>query len=169
MTGKIAVIVHDVDNFWSGASVLVSVEEQFGIRSTFFLRPDAIYFNASIPFFQNLTKYGWEVGFHYDCLSQKKGNQTAAVLLFEQQLVFMKQYFDVVSTKFHGDLADLSISNGWLWGNHTALWQELGLRDFSVGIGVIANWTYVSDANFQWHPPQVLGEHVLIDLHADWA
>jgi hypothetical protein len=169
VTGKVAVVIHDVDLRWQGAEVLVSVEKQMGIRSCFFLRPDAEYFDQAIPYFQGLQAEGWEIGMHYDALSRSMDNLTQANTLFTAQLAYMRTFFNVTLTHYHGDgflgNQSLLIRNYWLYGNYTGQWKSLGLEDMQT---MPAPFTYITDVNGVWHnPPQRL-DILFINIHGDW-
>lgn len=172
LTGKICVIVHDVDFRWEGAAILSSIERDFGIKSAFFLRVDANYYNdnIAISFFKDLQEQGWEIGIHYDCLSRNDGDQQAALSQYVNQISLIRQTFNVSDSRYHGDVYNLNIHNDWLYGNHTQVWQDLHLREASSTsmTELFYGWSYISDSNGKWKEPQQLGDHVLINLHADW-
>jgi hypothetical protein len=161
-TGKIAIIIHDTDVKMEGAKVLTKVEDQFGIKSCFYLRVDADYFPQSIPYFESLEKQGWEIGLHYDCLSRMNNNKTAAVTLFKAQVTYIRSFFNVTTTHYHGDNYNLSIINLNLYDS--AVWTSLSLKDLCEK----PPSTYITDANGNYVEPTSKGDVVLVNLHSDW-
>ena len=161
--GKYAILRHDVDFSFSGAKNLVAVEEKFGVKSTFFLRPDAYYYTQSISYFKGLQRQGWEIGFHYDCLSRSGGNKTLATTLFESQLTYMRFFFNISSTVAHGDTEyNIHILNEKLY-NET-VWSSNHVSDLYT----LQNYSYIADTNHIWQQPSTLKNLVLVNLHADW-
>lgn len=72
----------------------------------------------------------WEIGFHYDCLSRSNGNYTLARTLFQAELTEMRTFFNITSTRAHGDVMyNSTIYNGNLYNNSRELWSQQGLID----------------------------------------
>ena len=185
---KIAVIVHDCDYSLNGAKVFIKTENESGIRSAFFLRPDpdswntTNYFPQNIQYFRSLESQGWEIGFHYDCLSRGDGNWTFAMQLFKAQLVYMREFFNITTTRSHGDvfynntfINGVRIYNGWLYQHNMHTWQDLCLVDASDWTGLVdsssLNQTaFYSDSGFHtWNiPANINARRVMINLHTDW-
>jgi hypothetical protein len=159
--GKVAVLRHDVDVQTQGVEAFVEVERMQNVRSAFYLRPHMNYFPQNIERFQKLEQNGWEVGLHYDCLSQCSGNRELAENLFAGQVEFMRRFFKVQSTTHHGDNHN-TINNADFY--NLQLWTQLNLRDFSA----IPNASIVQDTWNRWHEPKEFGDVVLVLTHADW-
>lgn len=163
-SSKIAILVHDVDFDYKGASTLAEVERAFGVRSIFFVRVDADYFTQSISYFQSLEQKGWAIGIHYDSLSRSNGNQTLAINLFTAQLIYARTFFHVDYSRSHGDNYNLNVWNEWLYGNYTQTWSQLHLTDLTN----IAGASYIADTNKVWSEPTQLKNIVLVNLHVDY-
>ena len=164
-SSKTAVIINDVDFEYSGANSLSEVEREFGVRSWFFLRVDAAYFSQSIKFFKGLENEGWVIGFQYDSLSRADGNMTFAAELFSAQVVYIRSFFNVSLTTYHGDNEyNVSILNFELFQQNPELWQSLALKE----VYSLQNFTYVRDTNRELVVPEQLGDLVLVQLHTNW-
>jgi hypothetical protein len=159
---KTALLIHDVDFTALGAPVFAEIERSMGVRSAFYLRPDAEWYTQNIAYFQNLEHQGWEIGFRYDCLSRSGGNRTLAMRLFAAQLAYMREFFNVSTTDYHGDDFNLSIFNYDLYSKQG--WDALGLNEvYSL------NCSYVTDSNNVYLEPEAFGNLVVIQLHTDWT
>jgi hypothetical protein len=162
-SGKRVIVLHDVDYDIHGAKTFVAIERKLGIRSTFFLRPDADYFTQSIPYFQNLERQGWKIGYHYDVLSRSNNNYTQARLLFIAQLTLMRAFFNITMTRAHGDDYNYTTHNINFY--NATLWHSLGLQDFST---VKAPNTWMKDTNHILIEPTITTDLVVIEFHSDW-
>lgn len=162
---KICVLVHDVDVRVEGCKVFVEAEEKLGIKSAFFLRPDAEYFSNMIGHFQDLELEGWEIGFHYDSLSRCKGKYFAAKYLFNIQLRYIRSFFNVHSTRGHGDSLNPKIYNEALYTHNQDEWLELELRDFTI---LPMKYSYIRDTHGKLVIPKPILNVVLMNCHSDW-
>jgi hypothetical protein len=171
------VLVHDCDYRIEGLQTLIAVEKVYNVRSTCFVRPDSEYLSYSIDYLQGLEHAGWGIGFHYDCLSRTAFKTTdlalhlginwipqpwQAMRLFKAQLAFLRTFFNITETRYHGDGYNFEISNRDLY-NETA-WREMGLTEVSN----IPDWSYITDVNGTWREPETLTHNVLVNLHSDW-
>ena len=156
------VLVHDCDYRIDGLKTLLAVERIYNVKSTCYVRPDAEYFTGSLAYLQKVEREGWSIGFHYDCLSRTNGNMTLALQLFHAQLTFLRSFFNVTSTRYHGDIYNLSIGNRALYNEEE--WREMGLTEVSN----IPNWSYITDVNGTWYEEPILKHNVLVNLHSDW-
>lgn len=164
-TEKVCVVVHDVDVRTSGCRVFVEIEEKLGVRSAFFLRPDAEYFSDSIDYFQRLEWKGWEIGFHYDCLGRREGNMKMATELFHAQLEHMRAFFKVTSTRSHGDPLHPKVYNEYLYISHQEGWRILGLKDFTI---LPVQYSYIRDTHGKLVIPKPILNVILVNCHSDW-
>jgi hypothetical protein len=161
-------IVHDCDIVLSGVTVFVDVESKLGIRSTFYLRPEADYWDkARKEMFKDLEQSGWRIGLHFSCLSRANGNETLALGLLRAQTEYMRRFFRVETARAHGDVTyDPKISNIDLFLHHPEFFDSIGLRvidypQFS---------TVITDSGGRLVEPNYsnLKGPVLILLHSDW-
>lgn len=163
---KIVVLVHDCDANINGVKTFVKVERKLGVRSTFFLRVDAEYFTEQIAYFQQLEHEGWEIGFHYDCLSRANGNMTLALIMLKAQITYLRTFFNVTTTRYHGDIYNFSIGNDHLYQQNQQEWQQLGLREISNNMP--SEWQYYADVNKAYPNIEYNKTKILLNLHSDW-
>lgn len=157
---KLAVIVHDTDNSFEGAKVLVSIEREFNIRSSFYLRPSRNYFLQSIRFFQGLERENWEIGFHYSSLSRADGNQEFARETFTAHLFFLRHFFNISTVRGHGDGYNLTILNRL----DSAFLESLNVSSLEVKEH---NVTYIRDTGKKVDIPSKWSDRVLVNFHSD--
>ena len=164
-TGKTVVLIHDVDYNFEGAKVLAEVEQEYGLRSVFYLRPDANYFTTSIKFFRELEAEGWQIGLHYDCLSRADNDTALALEMFRAHTTYLRTFFNVSLTSYHGDVEyRTDINNYRLYAENTDVWRELELTE----VYSYQNFSYIRDTDNHLIIPESLGNLVIVQLHADW-
>jgi hypothetical protein len=163
VSAKTIYLIHDVDFDVHGVTVFAQIEGEYGLHSSLYLRPDADYFTQNIGYFQRLEHEGWEIGFHYDCLSRCNGNRTLATALFIAQLSYMRSFFTITSCRPHGDNYDFQIYNGALF-NQT-LWKQLGLTEVA---NVPGSWHYITDTNRHFSDTNPKANITFINLHSDY-
>ena len=147
-----------------GLKKLVDIEDKLGIRSSIYIRPNTEYFGANIVWLQSLEKQGWEIGYHYDTLS-KTENMTLALQIFEVQLNLLRTFFNVTSTRPHGDKYNLDVDNHDLYLANVDLWKYLGLKEMIIEEPHL----YISDSNKNLTiPADINDEFVVLLLHSDW-
>jgi len=160
---KTAMLIHDADFDVQGAPVFAEIERSLGVKSAFYLRPDAEWYTQNIAYFQSLEAQGWEIGFQYDCLSRSNNNKTLAMQLFKAQLVYMREFFSISTTDYHGDSYNFTIFNYNLYDKQE--WRTLGLNE----VYSLSNYSYVTDTNNVYVEPASFGDLVVIQLHTDWT
>jgi len=75
---------HDIDRSAKNALEIASIEEEFGIRATYYFRTTKKTFVPEI--IQKIEKMGHEIGYHYEALSRTKGDFGKAIKLFEKDV-----------------------------------------------------------------------------------
>ena len=166
--GKIVLLLHDMDFTVGGLQTFVNVEEKLGVKSAFYPRPDADWFNRSIGILEGVEMKGFEVGYQYDCLSRSDGNVTHARELFYSQLNYMREFFKIQTTDYHGDSYNFNIFNLDLYDR--TLWHSYGLNEVYTLIYKQTNFSYYTDTdNKLVSPPEPLQDLVLVQLHTDWT
>ena len=92
---------HDVDRLPGRAVALAEAEADLGVASTFYFRCDA---KARFPVraIERVAGLGHEVGFHYESLSRCKGDPSAAVTKFAEELAALRQCAPILTVAPHG-------------------------------------------------------------------
>lgn len=108
---------HDVDRLPNRAVAMAEAEARLGVRSTYYFRCDRrMRFPAAAM--RRIADLGHETGFHYESLSRCRGDNDAALALFERELAACRAVVSVVTVAPHG--APLSAASN---------------MDFASGIG----------------------------------
>lgn len=120
--GKTLVLRHDVDEKAWNALKMAQVENNLGIRATYFFR---IVGQSNVPeVIKEIVHLGHEVGYHYEDLASAEGDMQKAIDTFEQNLRYFRQYYPVRSVCMHG-------SSTSKYDNRT-IWDEHKLSDFGL-------------------------------------
>jgi hypothetical protein len=170
---KIHVFIrHDVDLSLNRLLKLTKLEKENGLVSTLFFRLHSkkYSFEKAIPVIEYLYSEGFEIGFHYEVLSQTKGNTEEAIDLFSKELDKLRGYVPIRVVAHHGD----KYSNHKVWPlidkEKLEIWSAYDMkRDI-----------YITDTGgknmFKQHGFHIFdklkkakpGDIVQILIHADW-
>ena len=94
------IIRHDVDRKPANALKMALMERDLEIRSTYYFRTKPRVFRPE--FIKTIQELGHEIGYHYECLSDEKGNRQMAMINFEQNLSRLREIATVNSISMHG-------------------------------------------------------------------
>ena len=120
--GRWLILRHDVDRAPGRALDIARVEEEMGVRGSYYFRRGADVFKPEI--ISEIADMGHEVGYHYETLDKAKGDVDKAIRLFEQELAEFREIADIKTVCMHGNpLAPWA--NRDMWGNHD-------LKDFGL-------------------------------------
>ena len=147
---KVIILRHDVDRLPGNSLKTALLENELGIRATYFFRTIPKTFRPEI--IEQIADLGHEIGYHYEDLSLCNGNYESAIKHFESNLEKFRKIYPVKTICMHG--SPLS-----KWDNRD-LWKEYNYRDF----GIIAepyfdiNFNdvfYLTDAGRSWNNENV--------------
>lgn len=143
--GKVIVMRHDVDELAWNALKMAKLENELGIRSTFFFRTVK---QSNVPeVIRGIVSLGHEVGYHYEDLSATEGDVEQAIACFQTHLEYFRQFYPVKSVCMHGSSTSRF--------DNRELWKQCRLSDFGL-IGepyltVDFNTVfYLSDTGYAW-------------------
>ena len=94
------IVRHDVDGNIQNALEMARIDARNGIRSTFYFRVKPLLFNPYI--IKKINSLGHEIGYHYEVLSDTKGDMKKARLLFEANLRKVRSVAPVKTVCMHG-------------------------------------------------------------------
>jgi predicted glycosyltransferase/glutathione peroxidase-family protein len=121
-TGKYVILRHDVDLKAENSLATARIEAAYGVRSTYYFRyvrqsnkPDII---------RQIAELGHEIGYHYEEMSIFKGNTDKAILFFQKQLAYFRQFYPVATISMHG-----SPTSQW---DNRELWSTYDYRNFGI-------------------------------------
>lgn len=160
---KFFLLRHDVDSQPRHAFKLALIEQQYGLKATYYFRTIPSVFEPATM--KQLVSMGHEVGYHYETLGQVHGNIPDAIELFRQELARMREIVPVTSASMHG-----SPLKRW---NNRDIWQQVSPVDFDL-LGEAyrdidyERVTYLNDSGRTWHPTRYnLRDHTNVIQHYD--
>ena len=97
-------IRHDVDISLKRTMKMAEIEHSLGIHSTYLFRmyAERYSFEEAIPIIKKLSEWGFDIGLHYETLSQTQGNTEEAIRLFEENLMNIRRIVSVRVVAAHG-------------------------------------------------------------------
>lgn len=139
------IIRHDVDRFPMNALKMAQLENELGIKATYYLRKTPSIFSSD--FVKNLHSLGHEVGYHYEVLTKAKGDIKMALVLFCQELAAFRQIVPVYTAAAHGNPL-FPWNNQSIWENINATeFQLVGEPYFQIDYNQVA---YYTDTGRSW-------------------
>ncbi len=98
-SGK-CVLRHDVDRIPHNALRLAEIEADYNVKATYYFRMKSCSYDAEIA--QRIEGLGHEIGYHYETLSDARGNYEKAWVLFKENLQKLRQNHSITSVSMHG-------------------------------------------------------------------
>lgn len=143
--GKSVVMRHDVDELAWNALKMAKVENQHGIRATYFFR---IVKQSNVPeVIRQIVALGHEVGYHYEDLSLTDGDEVKAIASFEKNLSYFRTFYPVRTVSMHGSSTS-KYDNRLLWECHElADYGLVGEPYLSVDFEKVF---YLTDTGYAW-------------------
>ena len=144
------IIRHDVDRNIYNALKIAHLENQHHIQSTYFFRTHNHTFKPEI--ITEIHKLGHDIGYHYENLSDTKGNIKEALIDFEQNLTKLRKIVPIKTIAMHGRPL-LPYDNKSLWQtkeHHTLLTQKF---DIIGDVYLDMNYSdimYITDTGRNW-------------------
>ena len=96
-----AIIRHDIDRRAGNARNTARIEQESGIRATYYFRMNNSVFRPEL--IKEIEGMGHEVGYHYEVLGKSKGDKIKAIGLFEKELSEFRKICDVKTICMHGN------------------------------------------------------------------
>lgn len=107
---------HDVDGNIRNALAMAQIDARNGIRATYYFRVKPLLFDAVI--IKKIADLGHEIGYHYEVLSDAKGDFKKAGTLFAANLKKIRSLAPVQSVCMHGRALS-PYNNLDFWKTHT--------------------------------------------------
>jgi hypothetical protein len=144
------IIRHDVDRKPENAFKMAKLEHAAGIASTYFFRTRRRTLNAKIV--SAIAAMGHEIGYHYESLSDAKGNMQDAIRDFESNLQRLRNIARVSTVCMHGrPLSAYDNKTLWEIAEHreklTHQYHVLGEVYLDIDYADIA---YITDTGRNW-------------------
>jgi hypothetical protein len=93
-------IRHDVDRFPGRALRMAEIESRMGISSTYYFRAKRHTFHHE--YISGIHRLGHEIGYHYECLTDAKGDMETALAVFGYHMSRFQQVVPVSTIAMHG-------------------------------------------------------------------
>ena len=143
--GKTVVMRHDVDEKAWNALKMAQLENELGVRATYFFR---IVKQSNVPeVIRQIVALGHEVGYHYEDLALAEGDDALAIKSFEENLNYFRGYYPVKSVCMHGSSTS-KYDNRLLWKNHAL--SDFGLVGEPYLSVDFEKVFYMTDTGYAW-------------------
>ena len=143
--GKTVVMRHDVDEKAWNALKMAQLENELGVRATYFFR---IVKQSNVPeVIRQIVALGHEVGYHYEDLALAEGDDVLAIKSFEENLKYFRGYYPVKSVCMHGSSTS-KYDNRLLWKNHAL--SDFGLVGEPYLSVDFEKVFYMTDTGYAW-------------------
>lgn len=119
---RFVIMRHDIDRLPGNALKTAKIEQELGIRATYYFRACKHVFRPSI--LKQISDMGHEVGYHYETLSESRGDYEKAIELFRLNLDNFRKICDIKTICMHG--RPLSIYD------NRDMWNFSNYRDFGI-------------------------------------
>ncbi len=141
----VVLLRHDVDRLPSRSVKLAELEAEYGVRSTYFFRVKPCSFSKGA--ISRVISLGHEVGYHYESLSDAKGDMEAGWNLFIEGVRRFHEFGGISSIAMHGRPFSP-------WDNRD-LWRQYDYRTLGILIEAYLDldWNrflYFSDTGRSW-------------------
>ena len=119
---KTIVLRHDVDLLPDRALELARIQNNFGIKGSYYFR--AVPESWDVNIIKQIASLGHEIGYHYENLTICKGNIASAIEDFKSNLVELRKLADVKTICMHGSPRSKYDSKD--------LWNEFDYRELDI-------------------------------------
>lgn len=143
---RIILFRHDVDRYPATALATGRLEDRLGCHGTYYFRARSWTFKPRV--LKALADMGHEIGYHYECLPDCRGDFDAAARLFKANLDKMRACVSITTASMHS--RPLSRWDG------RRLWDRFSLEQFGL-LGEAYRsidhyrYTYLADSGRNWN------------------
>jgi len=152
--GTFCLIRHDVDRRPKSALKMARLEDNLSVKATYYFRMKRHTFRPEI--IREINDKGHEIGYHYESLSDTKGDIDLALKNFEEHLTMLREIAPVSTISMHGRPFS-RFDNCDLWrdpDNHQRLVEEWGiLGEVYLDIDYV-DIAYINDTGRNWTSTQ---------------
>jgi|TARA_Y100000310_G_scaffold344973_1_gene460883 hypothetical protein len=97
---KLVILRHDVDRKIKNALKLAKIENNFGLRASYYFR---IPYSYDVQLISNIFSLNHEIGLHYETLDKAKGDLNTAKNIMTKELDLLRQISPVNTVSMHGN------------------------------------------------------------------
>jgi hypothetical protein len=147
LPSRLVVMRHDVDTTPKNEPKMALIENDFGIRSTYYFRYKRGVFQPGVM--RHIAGMGHEIGYHYETLDKARGDSEKAIELFNHELALFREVVDVKTISMHGNPLT-RWDNRDLWRKYNYDFKDSGI----LGEAYLSfrNILYLSDTGRNWGP-----------------
>ncbi len=144
--GKYVILRHDVDRKPTNSLKFAQLENELGIRSSYYFRTERKIYNIGI--IKQIAGLGHEIGYHYSDLVDSKGNTQNAITVFQSNLALFREFVSIKTIAMHGSPTSEF--------DNRDLWKTYNYRDYGIigepYLDFISNEyvTYFTDTARMW-------------------
>lgn len=119
---KWVILRHDVDLRAKHSLAMAHLEAKMGIKASYYFR--VVPESNQPEIIMSIAALGHEIGYHYEDLSIFKGDESAAIQHFENQLNYFEQFYPVKTICMHGSPTSRY--------DNRDIWKRYNYRDFGI-------------------------------------
>ncbi len=143
---KFCILRHDVDRFANNSLNIAEIENNLGIKSTYYFRTTKSSFNKRV--IEAIKDLGHEIGYHYEDFAISSGNYDKAINRYEENLNKFKQLgIEIKTISMHGS-PGRKHSSFKLWDKYNYKVQEV-IGDANLDID-FKDIYYLTDTGRNW-------------------
>lgn len=137
---------HDVDRRPKKSLKMAEIENEYGIKATYYFRMKPESYDVSI--INQIIDLGHEVGYHYECLCDSNGDYEKGLLDFEKNLTKLRELYPVTKIAMHGRPTSPHDSRD--------LWRKYDYRKYGIQYEPYFDTDYnkvlyITDAGRSWN------------------
>lgn len=166
---RFCLVRHDVDRKPANALAMAELESELGVKATYYFRTKPHTFDPKIIL--EIAGLGHEIGYHYESLSDKRGNMASAQQDFELHLEEMRKIVQIDTVSMHGRPLR-PFDNRDMW--RSAEQRNILHRKYRI-LGEVyldidyTDISYITDTGRNWMSTQSnKRDKVDSDIHADF-
>lgn len=148
--GKKIILRHDVDRKPWRSLEMARIENEMGIKGTFFFRTKKDGFSDEV--IREVSGLGHEIGYHYEDLDAAGGHMETALRFFQENLALLRKIAPVRTICMHGNPLSRH-DNRKIWAFHD--YKDLGIIGepyFDVDYSQVL---YLTDTGRRWDGERV--------------
>lgn len=147
LPSRLVVMRHDVDVVPKNEPKMALIENDFGIRATYYFRYKRGVFEPDVM--RQIAAMGHEIGYHYETLDKARGDSQKALEIFASELTSFRDVVEVETISMHGNPLTR-------WDNRD-LWRSHSFKDFGISGEAYLSFdrskiAYLSDTGRTWGP-----------------
>lgn len=97
---KKIILRHDVDRMSSTALDLAIIENEFGLKASYYFR---LPYSFDKEIISNISKLNHEIGLHYETVDKAKGDMIKAKAIMDKELAIMRELGEIQTVSMHGN------------------------------------------------------------------